>query len=75
MAVMAKKKSDPPKPPAKPAGRKRPVLFVTLDDATERQLVAFIGRQRVPPDRSSVGLAALREFLQREGFWPPPAGK
>jgi predicted transcriptional regulator len=55
----------PPKPPKKSRG---PVLFIRLDDRTEAELVAFMRAQRVEPDRSAVGLKALHEFLEREGF-------
>lgn len=47
-----------------------PVLYLRLDDETEASLQAFIAAQRVEPDRTAVGLKALREFLSREGYWP-----
>jgi len=57
------------KRPAKPdPAKKRNVVFVTLDDATEEALQRFIEAQRIRPDRSAVGQAAIVEFLEKEGF-------
>jgi hypothetical protein len=58
----------PPKPPKPPKKSRGPVLFIRLDDRTEAELVAFMRAHRVEPDRSAVGLKALHEFLEREGF-------
>jgi hypothetical protein len=62
-----------PRPKKKPAPEKKPqpVLFLRLDAATEAALVGYINSQEAPPDRTAVGLAALRQFLTRHGFWPP----
>lgn len=65
------RKSEPPKPVSKPRG---PVLFIRLDGDTEAALVAFIAAQDVEPDRSAVGLKALRGFLRERGFYPPKKG-
>jgi hypothetical protein len=70
MLVMAKQTKPAKKTPPKKRG---PVLFITMDDQTDAELQAFITAQRVGPDRSSVGLVALREFLVREGFRKPDA--
>jgi hypothetical protein len=72
MMVMSKQR---PKVPAAAAAesadkRKRNVIFVTLDDATEAALQQFIKSQRIAPERSAIGFAALVEFLTREGFAP-----
>lgn len=41
----------------------------------ERELLDAVGRyclaQRLVPDKSEVVRLAVREFLEREGFWPP----
>lgn len=51
------------------------VLSMRLDLETEGALLRFISSQRVPPDKTSVGIMAIREFLQREGFWPPESSR
>lgn len=61
--VMSKQKKSAEKP-------KRNVVFVTLDDETEAAFQKFIGDQRIPPERSAVGLTAIVEFLKREGYSP-----
>ncbi len=66
MLVMA-----PPKKPAKkPAKKRGPVLFITMDEGTDAELHAYLAAQDVAPDRSAVGLKALREFLVSRGFKP-----
>lgn len=79
MFVMAERKQTIKKPddpqPAKTSKRRGPVLFISLDANTEASLVAFISSQVVEPDRSAVGLKALREFLAKQGYWPPPKPK
>lgn len=62
-----------PAPPEAAGKRKRNVVFVSLDDATEDALQRFLKSQRVPPDRGAVGFTAIVEFLTREGFRPDPA--
>lgn len=63
------------RPSADGGTKKRYTVFITLDDATEAALVRFIADQRVRPERAAVGLTALTEFLTKEGYLPPPAGK
>lgn len=76
MVEMAEKKPAGKQPKSqKPPKRKRDVLFISLDSETEACLVAFIASQVVEPDRSAVGLKALREFLGKQGYWPPKPGK
>ena len=45
----------------------------------ETELLAALGNyceaQKLKPDRSEVVRLALREYLEREGFWPPKAGQ
>jgi hypothetical protein len=67
MIVMGKKKKPTADRPAKDRG---PVLYLRLTDDHERALQAFIDAQRIKPDRTAVGLAALEELLAKEGFWP-----
>src|SRR5262245_1761418 len=55
---------------AKKPARKRFVVFVTLDEPTERALQKFLDAQRIPPERSAVGFTAIVEFLKREGYAP-----
>lgn len=53
------------------AESKRPVqIYPTAD--LRRALVNFVEAQRLKPSVSDVGELALQEFLQREGFYPPP---
>jgi hypothetical protein len=57
---------------AKSEKPKRNVVFVTLDEATEAALQRFLAAQRIPPERSAVGFAAIVEFLSKEGYPPYP---
>lgn len=36
-------------------------------------LTSFMEDQRIEPKLTDVVEVALQEFLQREGFWPPPS--
>jgi hypothetical protein len=67
-AVMAKKTT---KPRAKPnrTGTARSIYF---PDDIEAALQAFRESQRVPPTVTDTLMLALQEFLQKEGFYPPP---
>lgn len=71
MNGMAKKHitGSPPKPDA--VGKRRNVVFLTLDDDTETALESFRGDQLVPPDRAAVGVKALQDFLKGQGYYPP----
>lgn len=65
-----------PPPKKKPGSRpkKQPnpkAMFLTLDDATAAALVAFLGAQKVAPERTAVVVHALRAFLTSEGFLKP----
>lgn len=68
LAVMSK-----PKKPV--AESKNPVLHMRMPDFLEQALQAFIADQRVPPDRTAVGLTALEEFLRKEGYLTDPSKK
>jgi hypothetical protein len=73
---MSVKMGRKPKNPAgeQPAPKKRNVIFVTLDDTTERRLQLLIDRHRIKPDRAAVALTALIELLDREKIpADPPA--
>lgn len=50
----------------------KPLLFMRISEKVHQALQAFIATQRVPPERTTVGIQALTEFLEREGHWPPP---
>ena len=67
MLAVSKKKQKPDA-----VAKRRNVVFITIDDATEAALQEFIEAQRIKPDRASVGLAAMIELLEREGFLPRP---
>lgn len=56
---------------SKPAKKRGPVLFMTLDAETEAALVAYIAAQEVEPDRSAVGIKALRLFLSERKYLKP----
>ncbi len=61
-------------PPKKKPGRvgrkpKNPgMLMLRLDADTVAALEAYIVAQEVPPERTAVGLTALRRFLSDKGF-------
>lgn len=66
-------------PPRKKAAGKRPkkqpnpnAVFLTLDDETAAALVAFLGAQKIAPERTAVIVHALRAFLVSEGFLKAP---
>lgn len=64
-----------PPPKKKPASKRQPnpnVIFLTLDDETAQALVAYIDAQEVPPERTTVALTALRQFLAAKGFLKLP---
>ncbi len=68
-AVMPKQKtpkpeSDPPKP-----------IFLRPDQPTADALAAYLSDQDVAPSSQSVLLAALHQFLEKRGYWPPPPPK
>lgn len=50
-----------------------PTLFMRISANLHRALQAFIASQRVPPERTTVVIQALTEFLDREGFPPKSA--
>lgn len=68
ISVMSKQKK-PATPKAKPA-----VVYLRLDEDTDRALSAFISRQPAPPERTVVTLTALHEFLTKHGCWPLQPG-
>lgn len=73
MALMSKaKKPAAPKETAKPTP---PVLYLRLTAADEAALQAYIEAQDTPPDRTAVGLRAVRSFLTERGFLTPTKSK
>jgi len=66
------RKPKPQSRPEQPASKSRgPTVMIRPDPQTEAELVAYINAQDVAPDRSAVGLKALREFLVSRGFRKP----
>lgn len=58
-------------PPKKKPAKKALQMLLRLDGATADALAAYIAAQTVPPKRNPVVVAAIRHFLQGQGFWPP----
>lgn len=46
-------------------------LFSRIDIALKQPFEEYIESREYPPDQARVIERALREFLQKEGFWPP----
>lgn len=61
------------RPPGSPNRHIHPRIAIHLEAELLAALNAFCDAQRLKPDRSEVVRLALREFLEREGHWPPPA--
>lgn len=59
------------KAPKKKLKDTAPVVYLRLDDGTYRALLSYIGSQETPPDKTTVGLVALRQFLTKHGHYPP----
>jgi hypothetical protein len=58
-------------PPKRPNRVGIPITFwvpVELRAAAD----AYRGAQRFPPDLTAILRQALQDFLEREGYWPPP---
>lgn len=70
---MAKSKKSPVEQ-QQPTGR-APVLNLRLGHELEAAVAAFIGRQKVKPDKTAVVLAAVEKFMTEEGLWPPKEQK
>jgi len=60
-------KAQKPKTPK----RRGTAIMIRIDEATEAELDAFMAAQRIQPERTTVVMAALHEFLVREGFRKP----
>jgi hypothetical protein len=67
MLAMSKHKPQDAKP-AKP-----PILYLRLLPSDEAALQDYIHAQDTPPDRTAVGLRALRAFLRERGYLKDPA--
>ncbi|QEL18323.1 hypothetical protein [Limnoglobus roseus] len=46
-------------------------LFLRLTEEEDAALMAYVHSHRVPPERTAVAKVALREFLEKVGYWPP----
>jgi hypothetical protein len=61
------------KKPGRPPGRKTSAtVYARVDPELEGAIDAYIQAQRVQPTQTAVVIVALQEFLEKEGFWPPP---
>lgn len=67
--VMSKKKPGRPKSATPP---KEKILAMRVPDDLYAVLEAYRAAQKFPPDRTTVGLRALEQFLRAEGFAVPP---
>jgi hypothetical protein len=70
MADMSKRKPER-KPEAAAEKGKPPVLYLRITPDDEAALQAYIDAQDTPPDRTAVGLRALRQFLESRGYRHP----
>ena len=66
LATMPPKKK-PAKKPANPNN-----VFLRVDDETANALAAYIEKQEVPPERTTVIVTALRHFLAERGYLSKP---
>ncbi len=69
MLPMAKTKEQPPAQEPDEPPRRQVNARLPLDVA--RALKNYLKSIHVPPTMTAVTIAALREFLKREGFYPP----
>lgn len=74
--TMAKKKPGRPKQPDSKRSKgtdrhAQPRYAFHLEQQLLDALGAYCDAQRLVPDKSEVVRLAIREFLEREGFWPP----
>lgn len=73
-----KKKGGRPKEPDSKRSQgvdrhSQPRFAFHLDQQLLDAIGAYCDAQRLVPDKSEVVRLAIREFLEREGFWPPKA--
>lgn len=47
-------------------------VHVYIDPAVSEALTKYVQSQVFPPKKTAVLELALREHLERAGFWPPP---
>jgi hypothetical protein len=50
------------------------VLYLRLPPDVADAVNRFIADQRMKPKKQELGLLAITEFLEREGYWKPPGG-
>lgn len=55
----------------KPLAQRNPIVCIRATPKHIRAIRTFIHLQRVRTSRTAVILAALEEFLGKEGLWPP----
>ena len=66
MTAMAASKRDKVADDAEPVVPQN--VLLRLDKATRKALSEFVRAQKVPPTAPAVGMVALHQFLEREGF-------
>jgi hypothetical protein len=72
---MARKRTDSGGEAKGGSRHTQPRFAFHLDQELLDAAEAYCKGQRLVPEKSEVMRVALREFLEREGFWPPPGGK
>lgn len=76
IACMPQRKPKKPKEPKSSESPEESMsVFLRLDPATTAAMRAFIAAQPAPPSAPATALAAIHQFLERQGFWPPPKAK
>jgi hypothetical protein len=74
------KKRGRPKDPGSKRSRgvdrhAQPRMVFHLEEELLEAVKDYCAAQTVPPDRSDVARVALRQFLERAGFWPRKGGE
>jgi hypothetical protein len=58
----------------KGGGHRHPRESFHLPDDLRAALVRFVNDTRPRPSKSAVMVAALEQYLESRGYWPPPGG-
>ena len=67
---MGRKKNPPPASGTEPKPRPGYPVFARIDEELGAALEEFLGAQRYRPTLTTVLEQALKDLLEREGFWP-----
>jgi hypothetical protein len=72
---MGKRKGQPPggSGGGKQPQRKGVPLHIWIDPVLSAAIAAYMDSMPVKPTLTAAVSAALKDFLRRNGFWPPPA--